>query len=179
LKELTMTLNARMSKDDPRLYNPSRDVAHNFDQIIMEVASRCEKHTWDVLNKLAQEKGLTDEELGKACQCLCKFVAHHPERGESMGSCMAACGFLECPDAARVIVAAYMGTVILGMHWAGVREATLGGQGPTLNYQRLRWHGMMCVKRMQMPRWKRSLYILSRRIKAAWRVLWQKDEYGG
>lgn len=173
-----MSLNARMSPQDPRLYNPNRDVAHNFDQVIMEVAKRCEQGTWDVLVKLAQEKGLTDEDLGKACQCICRFVAHQPEKGESMGMCMSKCGFLECPDTARVIVAAYLGTVTLGMHWAGVREATLAGQGPAFAYKKLRWYGLMCTKLMSLPPWKRKLYLFWRRVRLAWRTLWQKDTYG-
>jgi hypothetical protein len=173
-----MGLNARMSPSDQRLYNPNRDVAHNFNQVIMEVAERCEKGTWDALVKLAEEKGISDEVLGKACQSLCKFVATQAdEPKESMPAGLARCGFLDLPPAARIIVSAYIGTVILGMSWAGVREATLGGVGPTVTYQNLRWHGMRCARLMTMPRWKRSLYCLWGRVKRAWRVLTRKDLY--
>ena len=168
-----MSLQARMSQDDPRLYNPNRDVAHNFDQVIMEVAKRCESGTWDALTALAKEKGLSDEDLGKACQALCRFAAKEPEKGKSMPQCLAECGFLELPATARIIVAAYMGTV-----FPGIREATIQGQGPAQTYKKLRWHGMMCAKLMTMPAWKRKLYVLWGRIKRAWRVLRQTDIYG-
>ncbi len=173
-----MTLNARMSQGDPRLYTPNRDVAHNFDQVIMEVAKRCEEGTWDALVSLAREKKVSDEELGLACQAICKFVARQPVKGESMAACLASSGFLELSPAARVIVSAYIGTVILGMHWAGVREATLGGAGPAMTYQKLRWHGMVCAKLMTMRPWKRRLYSLWKRVRLAYRAFTQGDKYG-
>lgn len=173
-----MSINARMNQNDPRLYNPSRDVAHNFDQVIMEVATRIEKGTWDILKELAKEKNITDEELGKACQALCRFVAYDPDKGESMAVCLAKCGFLDLSSVARVIVTSYLGTVMLGMHWGGVRETTINGVGPVLTYKQLRWHGMRCAKLMTMPRWKRKLYVFWSRLNKAWRVFWQKDYYG-
>ena len=37
-----MSLQAQLSKNDPRLYNPNRDVAHNFATVVTEVADRLE-----------------------------------------------------------------------------------------------------------------------------------------
>lgn len=173
-----MSLNARMTANDARLYNPNRDVAHNFDQVIMEVAGRCERGTWDVLAELARDHGVGDEVLGRACQTLCRFVATQADDPkESMAAGLARCGFLDLPPVARVIVTAYIGTVILGMSWAGVREATLGGVGPALSYRKLRWHGMTCARLMTMPRWERTLYRLWGRVRRAWRVFRQSDLY--
>lgn len=172
-----MTLNARMSQQDPRLYSPNRDVAHNFGEIIMEVAKRCEEGNWDTLREYAKEKGLTDEDLGKVCQAVCQFVAKDPEKGESMAVGLSKSGFLDLPPAGRVVVMAYLGVVTLGVHWAGVREATINGVGPAQGYKQLRWHGMRCAKLMTLPRWRRRLYNLQSRVKKAWRALWEKDIY--
>jgi hypothetical protein len=172
-----MGLQARLTKDDQRLYNPGRDLAHCFDQVIMEVAERVEGETWPALTELAANNGLSPEDLGRACQCLCRFVAAPPCPGESMAGGLAQCGFLELHPSARVVVMAYMGTVVLGMNWAGVREATLGGVGPAQTYGRLRWHGMRCAKLMAMPRWRRALYKFRARCRRAWRAF-RGNDYG-
>lgn len=175
-----MTLQARMKPDDPRLYNVSRDVAHNFAYVVEETAKRCEQGGWQELDKLAKDWGTTPEDVGRACQALCRFVLGQLDTiGESMPNALARCGWFDVPTPARAYVMAYMGTIVLGMNWAGVHEATIGGEGPILTYKRLRYVGMRCVKLMSMPRWKRKLYCLSHRIRMAWRTFWEKDQYAG
>lgn len=171
-------MQARMSASDQRLYSPNRDLGHCFDAVIQEVAARCEAGQWDTVVVLAKEKKVSDEELGRACQALCHFVVTQlDDRHESMSHCLARCGFLDLNPHARVIVMAHMGAVILGMHWAGVREATLGGVGPVLTYGRLRWFGRRFSLLMTMPRWRRRLYQLRSRLHKAWRVFTEKHKY--
>lgn len=173
-----MNLQARMSPHDDRLYNVSRDVAHNFGDVIQEVARRCENGTWDTLSALAKEKGLKDEDLGRCCQALCRFIATQADDPkESMPAGLARCGFLDQDPHARVVVAAYLGTVVLGLHWAGVRDATINGAGPALHYGKLRWYGMRCAKLMGMSPWQRWLYNLWSRVRRAWRVFAEKKLY--
>jgi hypothetical protein len=175
-----MSLNARMSASDPRLYNPNRDVAHNFDFVITAVASAIESGRWDAPLAIARAKGITDEELGAACSALCRFVTVQvDDPKESMYSCLVRSGFLDLKPEARVIVMAYLGNVILGMHWAGVREATLGGSGPAQTYQHLREHGDRLVRLMGRPRWRRALSRWWYRIKRAWRIFRSHDEFEG
>lgn len=173
-----MGLQARMTAGDPRLYNANRDVAHNFNYVVMEVARRIEAGTWDELTKLAKAHNVSDEELGRACQCVAKFALSQLDvPKESMSSCMARCGFLDLHPTARIVVTAYIGTIVLGMNWAGVHEATLEGEGPLMGYKRLRWHGMRCVKLMSLPWWRRRLYNLTRRVRMAWRAFCGKRVY--
>lgn len=169
-----------MSQGDPRLYNANRDVAHNFEFVMKEVALAIEQGRVRWLRALAAENEVSDEELGRCCQALCKFVfvqADDPK--ESMSACLARCGFLDVSNAARVVVLAYLGQVTLGMHHAGVREATLGGVGPALTYRGLRWHGRRLTLLMTMPRWKRRLYRLQARLRRAWRAFTERSEYDG
>ena len=175
-----MSMQARMSQSDPRLYNPNRDVAHNFEFVIMEVSKCIEMGKWPALVNYAAEYKISDEVLGRCCEALCKFVvvqADNPK--ESMAACLARCGFLDLPEQARVIVMAYLGNIILGMHWAGVREATLNKEGPCLTYKKLRWHGRQLVLLMKLPRWKRRIYRLKQRVRRAWREFWEKSKYDG
>lgn len=175
-----MSLNARMTATDPRLYNVNRDVAHNFDFVIQEVAKCAEDRRWPALTKIAQAAGVSDTDVGAVCQAVIKFMgvqADNPK--ESMGACLARCGFLDLPEAARVVVMAYLGNVTLGIHFAGVREATLNGQGPALTYKKLRWEGRKFALLMTMPRWKRRLYRIRERLRRGWRALTEKSVYDG
>lgn len=174
------SLQARMSQGDNRLYSVNRDIAHNFDFVVQEVARCVEEGRWPALTALAAAHKVADETLGKCCQALCRFVgvqADNPK--ESMAACLARCGFLDLPEAARVVVMAYLGTVTLGIHHRGVREATLNGAGPADTYKRLRWHGRRMVLLMRMSRTRRWLYRLRERLRRAWRALTRKSEYDG
>jgi hypothetical protein len=173
-----MSLQAKMSQGDPRYYNVNRDLAHNFDQLIMEVVSQCEKGTWPSLVKICQDNGVTDEQLGKVCQALCRFMFSSTDLPkESMGSCLTRCGFFDMPEVARIAILARLGIVTLGVHWTGVHEATIGGVGPAMGYKKMRWYGMICSKLMTLPRWRRILYMWQRRIRKAWRQLWLVERY--
>lgn len=169
-----------MSQGDNRLYNVNRDVAHNFDFVIQEVAKCLEERRWNALTNLAAEYKVSDETLGLACAALCKFVgvqADNPK--ESMAQCLARCGWLDLPEQARVVVMAYLGVITLGIHHKGVREATLDGRGPADSYKKLRWHGRQLVLLMRMPRWRRWLYRLKQRVRRAWRALTERNVYDG
>lgn len=153
-----MGLQARMSEADPRLYNPNRDVAHNFADVMREVASRLEDGNWAFLAALLEEKGVSQDDLGRACQAACRWVASATENPkEKMGDCLVRCGFWDVPELANVALMAVVGTVLFGYYWVGVREATLGGQGPTLTCQDLREAGRQAHQAMIIPRWRRRL----------------------
>jgi hypothetical protein len=70
-----MTLQARMSASDNRLYNPGRDVAHNFKQVMEEVAKRLEdKNSWKELSEVLKRENVTDKDLGDACAAYCRYL---------------------------------------------------------------------------------------------------------
>lgn len=164
-------LQARMSEGDPRLYNVNRDVAHNFDFVITTVAERLEAGGWPIAGEIAKAHGVTDEELGKACQALCVFVAGQMDRRESMAQGLERSGFLAVHPVARLLVTAHLGNVTLGIHWAGVREATMGGEGPAMAYQDLANRGAECSKLMGRPRWLRWWYRIGARIQRISRAM--------
>lgn len=166
-----MGIQARMTESDPRLYNVGRDVAHNFGHVMTTVAERLEAGGWEPADRIAKDYGVTQDELGKACEALCLFVAKHMEHKESMSLGLARVGFLDLHPMARVLTMAWLGNVILGMHWAGVREATLGGVGPAMTYQDLVGRGAECAKLMTMSRWRRRWHKLSYRVRRVFQVL--------
>lgn len=166
-----MSLQARMNQQDPRYYNVNRDVAHNFGEVMKILAERMEAGGWDTVQALATGNGLTDEELGKACQSLCNFVEGHMEYKESMSAGLGRSGFLSVHPMARLIVMAWLGNITLGMHWAGVREATIGGSGPAMTYKDLAARGAECAKLMTMGRWQRRWFTVKHRVRRVLQAL--------
>ena len=165
-------LQARMSENDPRLYNVYRDVAHNFGDVVREVAARLEDGRWPVAKEICGKNGVTQDQLGLACEAFCKFVASSTEiPKERMNDALVRSGWYNVPEVAQVVYMAYLGTVLSGYYFAGVREATLGGVGPAQNYQDLREVGSRAAKLMTAPRWRRKLDRLWERLKLAWATL--------
>lgn len=167
-----MSLQAKMAQPhDPRLYSPNRDTAHNFDYVIQEVASRVEARAWDALTEYAKASDVSDLDLGLGCQCLCRYVMGSvDDPKESMSQSLTRSGFLDLKPAVRVILMAYLGTVTLGIHWVGVREATLDGTGPVLSYVNLRSVGRRQVALMRMSRRARWWHRLRLRLRRSWRA---------
>ncbi len=162
-------LQARMSENDPRLYNVYRDVAHCFGDVAREVAGRLEDGRWPVVKEICDKYGVTEDQLGLACEAFCKFVASSVEiPKERMNDALTRSGWYAVPDVAQVAYMAYLGTVVSGYFFAGVREATLGGVGPAQNYQDLREVGSRASKLMTAPRWRRKLDRLWERLRLTW-----------
>lgn len=172
-----MSLQARFSPNDDRLYSTNRDLAHCFGPVMSLVLERVRTLDWPALVKLAKDQGVTDDDLGKGCKALTDFVASSSDLPkESMAQGLARCGWFGLPDAVRVILMAHLGTVILGMHWGGVREATLGGVGPALGLRELRWLGRQSALLMKLPWWRRKLLLAWRRVRRAWAALWDDSK---
>jgi hypothetical protein len=171
-----MTLQARMSQDDPRFYNPNRDVAHCFAEVARETAARLEDERWEVIHKLGEQHQITQEDLGLACKAFCEFVTADFRKGESMLACLERVGWFEVKPEAQLFYLGVLGTVVAGVFFAGVREATLGGVGPLLSCQDLRQRGAECARAMTMPRWRRRLAGVRRRLRGAWAALRGKDQ---
>ena len=161
-----------MSESDPRLYNVNRDVAHNFKEVMTHVFGRLQNRLWPELDALLEKEVVTDEEVGAAFDALCKFIGNAQEEMQvDFKEAMTRAGWFSCRPEAQVAVMAILGTVILGYHWAGVREATLGGEGPAMRLQDLVKHGDAVAKFLAMPRWRRRLSLWLTRLRRTMRVL--------
>lgn len=169
-------LQARMSENDPRLYNVNRDVAHNFGDIVREVAGRLEDNRWPVVGQILTQHKVTEEQLGQACAAFCTFVASSVDvPKERMNEALARCGWFNVPEAAQVAYMAYLGTVVSGYFYAGVREATLQGVGPALTCQDLRDVGGRAARLLAAPRWRRKLDAALTRLRRAVRLVFKGE----
>lgn len=166
------SMQARLNQSDPRLYSVNRDVAHNFAYVIEETAKRIEAGNWKPLVAYGENAGLCDEDLGAGCQVLIRFVLGQLDfPKEGMSASLQRAGFFDLPEEVRIILMAHLGSIVLGIYWVGVHEATLGGEGPLLTCKQLQEHGAQCAKLMSVPRWRRGLFKFWLRALEVWRVL--------
>ena len=162
-----MSLQARLSAADPRLYSPDRDVAHNFRYVIELVAKRMESGAWPELHEVLGPQ-MTADEQGEACKALILFVHHaaeHPK--DRMQQALDRSGFLACNPAAQVALMAYLGTAVAGLYYHGAKMATISQhgrrEGPCEDKDEmatLLQSAQHSIRLLTMPAWKRPLYRL-------------------
>lgn len=172
-----MGLNARMSADDRRLYNPSRDVAHNFQDVMNLVAGRLEDHAWPELHEILKREAVTMDQLGEACGAYCTYLASAADEDKQdwlMTKSIQESGFFDCEPAAQVAVLAMIGTCYAGIQFGGIRECTVDGEGPLQTIGDLMEHAKEFAAYQGMPRWKRKWVRFKMKIKAAWAAMRSK-----
>lgn len=167
-----MSLQARLSKDDPRLYSANRDVAHNFKAVVEKMAERLEAGQWEALTRYLADHGVTSDQVGDGMVAFITFVASATQDPkESMAQALERCGWFALPAPVRVSLMATLGTVMTGVYYHGAKEATLGGEGPCADVQALVETGARCSRLMTWPRWMRPLVRLGLRLKEAFYAL--------
>jgi len=153
-----MSLNVRLTAQDQRLYNPSRDIAHAFGGMVRLVAKRLEEESWPELAKLLKDRGVSQDELGEACGAFCRFVLSSVEKpDESMKESLTRSGWDEVKPEAQIAYLAILGTVVAGYFWGGVREVTIGGRGPVDEVQDLHRLGDEARQLLSQSLWRRRL----------------------
>ncbi len=167
-----MTLQARMNADDRRLYNPSRDVAHNFQQVMTLVAERLEDQSWPELAAILQREKVNMDDLGEACACYCNYIASAATSPTlAMVASLEQSGFFNCKPGAQVAVLAMIGTCYAGIQYAGVREATISSEGPLQTVGELVKSAEKLRSYIGVPKWKRWLCKWKIRLKDIFAVL--------
>ena len=172
-----MGMNARMTSNDPRLYNPSRDVAHHFVDVAKEVVKRVEHpERWPALQRHLEQFGITDEQLGLACKAFVDFTASAVQKPEeTMQDALKRVGWDDVQEDAILGVMGVLGSIMMGIYWTGCRETTMGGEGPGMDAQKLVSEGTKIATIMTIPRWRRGLYRRWCRVRAAWKAATDKD----
>jgi hypothetical protein len=164
-----MSLQARFLNYTP-LYNPNRDVAHNFKFVMQRVAAGLEDETWPELASLLRQNKVSMEQVGEACAAYCRYLNMAITAPKvSVFDALEQSGFFACPPMAQVAVMATLGQVFSGIQHVGVREATLQGDGPVMNMGELVEAGEQVLKFYQRPVWLRWLRRWLRAVLRKWR----------
>jgi hypothetical protein len=167
-----MTIQARMSAEDRRLYNPSRDVAHNFKDVMDLVAARLEDKAWPDLDALLEREKVTMDDLGAACGAYCNYLASAVnEPNLPMQQSLEKHGFFNCKPAAQIAVLALIGSCYAGIQFAGVREATINGEGPLQSVGDLLKHAENFRKYAGMSKLRRAWEKFKRKFQSVFQVL--------
>jgi len=151
---------------DARLFNPSRDVAHNFGSVFTHAVKKLEAKNWDELVEYLNTFGVEDEELAKAAPSFVNFMLQGPKTPEDMEEALQQAGWFEVAPHARFAFLACLGLTIAGVYQAGVRDAC--GLGPTtvkMNEEELLTCAQEAYDRLSRPtlksRWSRFKKWLS------------------
>ena len=91
-----MSMQARMSQSDPRLYSPARDVAHNFKDVVVAAFERLANGTWEATN------GVPPAELVKACEAFVLFASAGMKGKNDMEQALRASGWFDVTPRAQV-----------------------------------------------------------------------------
>ena len=154
-----MSMQMRVNASDPRLYSPDRDVAHNFHVVIQHVAKRLEDSHWAELGDYLKINHITSDQMGEGIKAYILFVMTAvQDKHETPQDALTRVGWFRVPAPVQIAVMAYLGTVMTGMYFVGVREATLGAQGPCSDVSALATAADNIGRLLSQPKWKRILH---------------------
>jgi len=125
---------------DRRRYNPSRDIAYCWPWIMRASLDRIASGTgepWAV--KLIDKYNISNEELTKVAKCLASFMASCNKPDESPSNpkdTIAASGFFDCSEEARLLVLAAMGETMLAAFFLAIRDVLVEDEPSPLNDKR-------------------------------------------
>lgn len=128
-----MSIQARMSANDQRLYNPNRDVAHNFSGVVERLIDNYDNRGWAELRDFTDANGITDEDIANTLNSFVTAILYSKDKDKKNLSVHAALkdsGFFEQKLLAQVTIMSLLGQIYTGMHYVGIREASLGSEGP-------------------------------------------------
>ena len=105
--------------------SPARDLAHNVAPIFEMVGDRLEDGQWDALVARCEQEGVSADDLGEACRVYIETLANPHGPGETLEGRLRQFGWFDLPEMAQISIMATIGTVILGMQYAGILHASI------------------------------------------------------
>lgn len=119
-----MTLEIR-DKNSPAgvFYNPGRDLAYAYPEMLKIVAERFDRGQWPALKTVCDQAGVTYDQLCDAYQALNQCLVICTESpDETMHDVVERGGWLKQPDVAQVAIMAQLGSVVFGQLFHAARE---------------------------------------------------------
>jgi len=113
---------------------------------------------------------VTMDDLGEACAAYCTYIGYASDPAMSklsMVDALKQSGWFDCKPAAQVGVMAVWGTCYAGLGYAGIREASLGGEGPMADAAELTKEAERLKRYIGMPKWRRKIADFNRRLHQA------------
>jgi len=132
-------LQMRTSPGDPRLYNPNRDVAHHFPSIGRMLVDRLAERRWpELIRPFLQFHGVTEAQLGEGAAALARFFNYCVDVDvDDMRQALNKAGWFALSAPVQFTLCTVLGQLMLGVYFAGIRDATRLGDGPTADVRAL------------------------------------------
>lgn len=147
-------------------YAPSRDIAYLFPSVLSSVAAHLEDAPSEDLNELLDGRQVTLDDLGAACEAYCNFInASHQTIERTMWDVLEECGWHDLKPEVRVAYLYYVGAMMTGTFFKGIRDA-VPERGATITpIQELLQAAQQFTVYVTMPRWRRALCRWSKRLR--------------
>lgn len=139
-------------------YAPARDVANIFPFVCKLVALRLEQQPWEEVRRVCAERGVSDTQLGEAIAAFARFcVIAHEDPREDMATALRRAKWFDCHPTAQLAVMCYLGQVLAGVFFSGIRDAMSLGDPVRTDVAQLLTYAKRSVLLLSLPRWKRAL----------------------
>ena len=140
-------------------YSPARDVAYLWPGLLATLADRLEDRADPEIHKILDEHGITLDDLGEAVGALCRFAnSSHKNLDDNMSQCLEKSGWHDAKPEARIACLYYIGAMIVGTFFKGIREAIPENDNRELPVlDDLVQAARQFEAYVSMPRWRRWL----------------------
>ena len=125
---------------DRRRYNPSRDIAYCWPQIMQSAMDRVSKGTglpWFM--ELVKRHQVTDEALSKSAKAMANYMAmcgRPDECPDNVKDTMEKSGLFECDDSSKMLIYAALGETMMAAFYSSIRDVLVEDEPSPLNDKR-------------------------------------------
>lgn len=127
-------------------YAPARDIAYLYPNVVQAMENMLYQQKFPVLKTWLQSEGVTEEELAKTVEAYCLFLnLAHKEPEETVEMCLERSGFTGMPAPAQVALMFYLGSIMTGTFFKGIRDITPLGGDTTFEVHQLVKMGERCA----------------------------------
>jgi len=136
-------------------YNPSRDIAHCYKDILISAERVTLDCAWKELNEYLRYRGIEEEELGEAWVALAKFFNRGMENfDETAHQALEESGWFDTPMA-NVAVCAAIGRIMLPTMYHAMQEVLDPNVEQPMKGHELAERAQALEAYMRQPRWLR------------------------
>lgn len=158
---------------DTRRYNPARDIAYAYANMVRAAFDGLEEDRVDYwMARYLKSVNVGEEGIAAAAVCLAKYfnIAMNDQTVKTPSDALRLSGFLDLHSMAQHAVMVRIGQVATGMFFSGIREVYMEGDAPPVNDAELLaqatafrksvtdWYGWRRV----VQRWRNTLASLGR-----------------
>jgi hypothetical protein len=106
-------------------YAPARDITWLYPNVMQTAENMLYDRRYEPLHNWLDEEGVTEEDLALTVEAYCKVLnAAHQNPEESLTDVMDRVGFSDMPIPAQVALTYYIGTMMAGTFFQGIRDVT-------------------------------------------------------